>query len=283
MYYRARYYHPALGRFVSADTIVPEPGNPQSLNRYAYVLNNPLRYVDPSGHAVDPGGAAGGVAQKQLPWYAPIVIGAAEVWWWADANFGSFARRIEADRLILPLELSLSDVVIDSEGLSLQYDSAFLSLVTKVRLKSRVDWGNHDTIRIDQTKLTVNHGELSQIYTNWEGNEYGMTWKGQTRLANLGRGQEVGVKGKSVVGFGTNPPLNPYMVSETVGEIAYTGSFMSEELTVRLEPCITSKLTFHGGPAILVLVPVGVYYAFSYVIAAAAGSGTLISQPIPTY
>jgi len=29
---------------------VPEPGNPQALNRYAYVLNNPLRYVDPTGH-----------------------------------------------------------------------------------------------------------------------------------------------------------------------------------------------------------------------------------------
>jgi len=40
--YRARYYHPALGRFISADPLVPEPGNPQALNRYAYVNNNPL-------------------------------------------------------------------------------------------------------------------------------------------------------------------------------------------------------------------------------------------------
>ena len=50
MYYHARYYHPALARFVSADTVVPEPGNPQDLNRYYYVRNSPLRYRDPSGH-----------------------------------------------------------------------------------------------------------------------------------------------------------------------------------------------------------------------------------------
>jgi len=49
MYYRARYYHPALGRFVSADTIVPGVGS-QVLNRYMYTLGNPLRYTDPSGH-----------------------------------------------------------------------------------------------------------------------------------------------------------------------------------------------------------------------------------------
>ena len=55
-FYNARWYDPQLGRFISADTIVPYPRNPQNLNAYAYVLNNPLRYVDPSGHVChDPG------------------------------------------------------------------------------------------------------------------------------------------------------------------------------------------------------------------------------------
>ena len=49
-FYNARYYDPALGRFISADTVVPEPGEPQSLNRYSYVVGNPLRYNDPSDH-----------------------------------------------------------------------------------------------------------------------------------------------------------------------------------------------------------------------------------------
>jgi RHS repeat-associated protein len=48
--YNARYYSPLFGRFISADSIVPEPGNPQALNRYSYVLNNPLQYTDPNGH-----------------------------------------------------------------------------------------------------------------------------------------------------------------------------------------------------------------------------------------
>ena len=52
-YYSARYYDPQIGRFISADTIIPDPANPQSLDRYSYVLNNPLKYVDPSGHRVD--------------------------------------------------------------------------------------------------------------------------------------------------------------------------------------------------------------------------------------
>jgi RHS repeat-associated protein len=59
MHYGARFYSPRLGRFVSADSIVPEPGEPQTLNRYAYVQNNPVQYTDPSGHYItlygDPG------------------------------------------------------------------------------------------------------------------------------------------------------------------------------------------------------------------------------------
>jgi hypothetical protein len=42
-----------MGRFISPDTIIPDPANPQSLNKYSYCLNNPLKYTDPSGHVVD--------------------------------------------------------------------------------------------------------------------------------------------------------------------------------------------------------------------------------------
>ena len=52
-YYESRYYNPKTGRFVQPDTIIPNVYNPQSLNHYSYVLNNPMRYTDPSGHEVN--------------------------------------------------------------------------------------------------------------------------------------------------------------------------------------------------------------------------------------
>jgi RHS repeat-associated protein len=47
----ARYDSSSMGRFMSADQLGPgqHPGNPQSWNLYSYVLNNPLKLVDPSG------------------------------------------------------------------------------------------------------------------------------------------------------------------------------------------------------------------------------------------
>jgi len=48
-YYGARYYDPSIGRFISPDVYVQNFTNPQTLNRYTYALNNPLRYTDPTG------------------------------------------------------------------------------------------------------------------------------------------------------------------------------------------------------------------------------------------
>ncbi len=48
LFYNARWVDPVLGRFAQADSIVPD--GVQGLDRYAYGLNNPVRYNDPSGH-----------------------------------------------------------------------------------------------------------------------------------------------------------------------------------------------------------------------------------------
>ena len=49
-FYNARYYDPELGRFVQADTMVPNVSDSQALNRYSYASNNPFKYNDPKGH-----------------------------------------------------------------------------------------------------------------------------------------------------------------------------------------------------------------------------------------
>jgi len=45
-----RVYDPEIGRFLSADPHVQFPDASQSYNRYSYVMNNPLKYTDPSGY-----------------------------------------------------------------------------------------------------------------------------------------------------------------------------------------------------------------------------------------
>lgn len=60
-----RVYDPGLGRFMSADTIVPNASDSQEYNRYSYVTNRPLMVIDPTGHMsqqwseVDDGGLQG--------------------------------------------------------------------------------------------------------------------------------------------------------------------------------------------------------------------------------
>jgi RHS repeat-associated protein len=50
-HFGARNYDPQTGRFLAADTQVPDPMNPKSLHRYAFAGGNPIRNIDPSGHA----------------------------------------------------------------------------------------------------------------------------------------------------------------------------------------------------------------------------------------
>ncbi|MCK4261279.1 MAG: RHS repeat-associated core domain-containing protein, partial [Halanaerobiales bacterium] len=60
-YLRNRYYDPELGRFITADSYRGSITDPLSLNRYIYVKNNPLKYIDPSGHMAQ---ITGGTSSK---------------------------------------------------------------------------------------------------------------------------------------------------------------------------------------------------------------------------
>ena len=69
-YYGARYYDDALGRFLAADSILPDVYDPQQLNRFAYVRNNPIKMVDPDGHLPVP---AFILLAVTAPQWAPVI------------------------------------------------------------------------------------------------------------------------------------------------------------------------------------------------------------------
>nr|WP_272915047.1 RHS repeat-associated core domain-containing protein [Saccharibacillus sp. WB 17] len=50
---RARYYNPAIKRFVNRDVLSGSIGDGLTLNRYAYVNGNPVSYIDPFGLSAD--------------------------------------------------------------------------------------------------------------------------------------------------------------------------------------------------------------------------------------
>ena len=76
-----RTYNPVLGRFMQADPNIQFAGNLQSYNRYSYVMNNPMKYTDPSGYFL--------VSMfKKVSRYWKVIVAAAVVYFGAGAATG---------------------------------------------------------------------------------------------------------------------------------------------------------------------------------------------------
>ena len=93
-----RMYDPLMSSFLSVDAYVQSPDNSQNFNRYAYCLNNPLKYVDPTGWRME-GGYMGNMVQGPSGWgtnlapaYEPRDLGMRqlpeydELAWWREGN-----------------------------------------------------------------------------------------------------------------------------------------------------------------------------------------------------
>ena len=122
-FYNARYYDATIGRFISPDSIVPDPLNPQSLNRYSYCLNNPLRYVDPSGHEGEFPGAPPTLSStdpiSMALWSAAMYTWtiAMQQWEVAQATAASEPKPSRPDTLVpaSPTPISMADDVLTGD------------------------------------------------------------------------------------------------------------------------------------------------------------------------
>jgi RHS repeat-associated protein len=127
-YFGARYYGSTLGRFTSVDPIYTWRENlvdPQRWNRYGYARNNPLKYTDPDGRAINLvagaiGAGIGGVAGFVGSAWAQNVRGGPFVWQdaWAASAGGAVSGGLAGLTLgtSLVAEAGLTGIVVVSAG-----------------------------------------------------------------------------------------------------------------------------------------------------------------------
>ncbi|WP_083755909.1 RHS repeat-associated core domain-containing protein [Methanosarcina acetivorans] len=116
MYYGARYYSPEYRVFVQPDTMLPDPYNPQALNRYSYVLNNPVKYTDPTGHIVIPAIviAAVKVVSTVIDYGWNLYDFATDSWTIIDPNSNAFDKEVAK----IGLGLDIASELLDPDELS---------------------------------------------------------------------------------------------------------------------------------------------------------------------
>ena len=151
----ARYDVSRLGRFSSPDGIAGAVGAPQSLNRYAYVTNDPINAVDPSGMLIIPGGG-------YVPW------GPGFGWNWnefdlLDRQIGT-APLYHSDNANFPFENYTSD------QLSSLADDRVIDYLGRVPVYASTLLESNEENR---DRLTSNEKVLKMLYCLWKSGGYG--------------------------------------------------------------------------------------------------------------
>lgn len=158
---RARFYVPSVGRFLQPDTIIPQPRNPQSMNRYSWVLNNPLALIDPEGH---------------FPWLAVIGVGYALARWVPEGLtlFAPGGDQFRRDYIGGGLVTDLSDVIA-SQSSAHSVDPILVSAVLR-----------HESSAVERRSLTLLPSMQPGLVANCA--EYGQSLL-QGDTASIGPGQ----------------------------------------------------------------------------------------------
>ncbi|MBI5822914.1 MAG: RHS repeat-associated core domain-containing protein, partial [Chloroflexi bacterium] len=138
LFYKARWMDPQLGRFVQADSIVP--GGVQGLDRYAYVNNSPVVYVDPSGHEPHGPGSCYGAGDinceinnekhKQDILYSKIIKGSRDDGSWTEGDWKKYLKNRdkywnEPDKWPYADPYNWESFALHAQRLASQYDLSY--------------------------------------------------------------------------------------------------------------------------------------------------------------
>lgn len=141
MYLRARHYNPFIGRFLSRDSYAGDITRPLSLNRYTYTENNPVNYVDPSGHAAI--GICGGLSYGAMVYVSAGTCLVADtklnVGWTSSATGGGVTGVLGGADIGLMLA---EGYISDMSGESVQGGGSASALG---RISAEFDTGNSST------------------------------------------------------------------------------------------------------------------------------------------
>jgi len=145
----ARWVDPSLARWLSPDSIVPDPADPQSLNRFSYVGGNPLRYIDPTGH----------FTEQQI--WESLGFNSAEEWY-ASETYKQWSQDIEFYAMLLSENTTDGSMIKWQNPDGQVYEAMFV--MQELRGKERVGLWNMTT-KAASSGLWGLHG--AQTSGNW--------------------------------------------------------------------------------------------------------------------
>jgi RHS repeat-associated protein len=147
-YLRARYYNPYIGRFISEDSYWGEDDNPLSLNLYTYCFNDPIRFIDPTGHDPYDEIIANARTQSQINWIVNEINKQKEIWFveeqgagknqaaWTDAQTEANRRAETFRQQLIQLESGNADtqrlIKDDSRGIAGAWEGYQLSVTARL-------------------------------------------------------------------------------------------------------------------------------------------------------
>ncbi len=206
-YLRARWYDPSIGRFINEDTYEGQLNNSLSLNAYTYVINNPLKYADPTGHRHEEGsgwlGFPGNKYSSTDPWKGwsgPVgsVINffiLDDVNTLRDENSSSLAKALAVAGLIpvgkIIKESTLILSLTNKQGGIIKKEFELTGDALRAAHLPKVRWINHDVFN------ELKELQLEKKFVKAKDMGYAKTRKGADGIVSLTDNEIVNYKGNT--------------------------------------------------------------------------------------